>query len=387
MAGIDKIDKKVLITGGLGFIGLQLGRELISRGYEIVLLDNLSPQIHGVIPQVDLTLLNFSKIQLIRGDISDAVLLESLFAQISAIVHLAAETGTGQSMYQIAHYNKVNTQGTAVLLDVLANKKHTVKKVILASSRAIYGEGPYLNEQTGQLEYPGARSAEALSRQQWEPLSKSGQPLSVIATSENTPPRPASIYAATKYAQEDLVRIACTSLGISYTILRFQNVYGNGQSLNNPYTGILSVFSTRIRKGLPLPIFEDGKESRDFVHVRDVTKAIRLSLESPRADNQIFNVGSGVPTSILEIAQKLVAAFNGSSNIQVTGQYRLGDIRHCYADLTRIREQLNYEPEVSLEQGIAEFAAWVLSQPLPEDQLDKANRELKERNLMGKAHA
>jgi dTDP-L-rhamnose 4-epimerase len=376
-------DKKVLITGGLGSIGLQLGQELISQGYDVVLLDNLSPQVHGVISQIDSSTLNSSKTQVIRGDIKDTSLLESLLTQVSAIIHLAAETGTGQSMYQIAHYNEVNTQGTAILLDILANKKHFVNKVILASSRSIYGEGAYRNEQTGQVEYPEARSAEALSSQQWEPLSSSGRPLSVIATPENSPPHPASIYAATKYAQEDLVRIACSALNMPYTILRFQNVYGDGQSLNNPYTGILSIFSTRIRKGLALPIFEDGKESRDFVHVRDVARATKLSLGNDQAHNQVFNVGSGIPTSILEIARKLNAAFNGSSEIQATGQYRLGDIRHCYADLNRINQQLKYEPEVSLEQGLSEFSQWVLSQPLPEDGLEQANQELAARNLMG----
>jgi dTDP-L-rhamnose 4-epimerase len=208
--------------------------------------------------------------------------------------------------------------------------------------------------------------------------------LRAVATHETCPPRPASIYAATKYAQEDLVRIACSSIGIGYTILRFQNVYGSGQSLNNPYTGILSIFSTRIRKGLPLPIFEDGKETRDFVHVRDVVKVIQLSLELEGADDQTFNVGSGVPTSILEIAQKLVTAFNGSSEIQITGQYRLGDIRHCYADLSYIAQRLQYKPEISLEQGLSEFAEWVATQPLPEDKLEQANKELEQRNLMGK---
>ncbi len=373
----------ILITGGLGFIGLNTTEQLISLGYNIILLDNLSPQIHGAIPQIESTVLNSPNVQVIRGDAGDATLLESLLGQVSAVIHLAAETGTGQSMYQIARYNQVNTQGTAVLLDVLANKKHSVTKVILASSRSIYGEGAYKNVQNGKLEFPAARSAEALAAHQWEPISKTGDMLQMVATPEESLPSPASIYAATKYAQEDLVRIACSSLGIGFTILRFQNVYGNGQSLNNPYTGILSIFSTRIRKGLPLPIFEDGQESRDFVHVRDIAKAIVLCLKKPQADGQVFNVGSGIPTSILQIANQLVIAFNGASEIHTTAQYRLGDIRHCYADLTKINTFLNYTPEVSLEQGLHEFAQWVSNQPLPEDKLELANQELKERRLMG----
>ncbi|MDX2006526.1 MAG: GDP-mannose 4,6-dehydratase [Meiothermus sp.] len=373
----------ILITGGLGFIGLELAKTLVTGGYRVVLFDNLSPQIHGAIPQVQNPLFDRPNIHVVRGSINDHDTLEPLLQKVSAVVHLAAETGTGQSMYQIAHYNQINTQGTAVLLDILANKPHSVKKVVLASSRSIYGEGAYKNLQTGSLEFPPARSQEALFAHQWEPVGTTGQPLQAVATPEDTPPRPASIYAATKYAQEDLVRIACGSLGIGYTVLRFQNVYGNGQSLNNPYTGILSIFSTRIRKGLMLPIFEDGKETRDFVHVRDVVSAIRLSLESDRANGQTFNVGSGIPTSVFDVARLLVRALKGTSEIRTTGQYRLGDIRHCYADLTRIRERLGFQPEVSLEQGIDEFAGWVLTQTLPEDRLEQANRELIERKLMG----
>jgi dTDP-L-rhamnose 4-epimerase len=373
----------ILITGGLGFIGLALTKDLLEQNYSVILLDNLSPQIHGTIPNLASSIFEHPNVQVVRGSITEASLITSLLEQASVIIHLAAETGTGQSMYQIAHYNQVNSQGTAVLLDILANQNHSIKKIILASSRSIYGEGAYFNDELGAMEFPAARSAEALANHQWEPLGISGQPLRAVATPESCPPRPASIYAATKYAQEDLVRIACGVLGIPYTILRFQNVYGNGQSLNNPYTGILSIFSTRIRKGLPLPIFEDGKESRDFVHVRDIARAIRLSLESDRANGYIFNVGSGIPTSVFEVAHQLNEAFHGTSDIHITGQYRLGDIRHGYADLSSISECLGYTPEIPLKQGLAEFAQWVLSQPLPEDKLEQANRELAKRKLMG----
>lgn len=373
----------ILITGGLGFIGLNTTEQLIARGHKVVLLDNLSPQIHGTIPQIESSVLNSPNVQIIRGDAGDATLLESLLGQVSAVIHLAAETGTGQSMYQIARYNHVNTQGTAVLLDLLANKKHSVAKVILASSRSIYGEGAYFCTNCQQTKYPKPRTAEALSKFQWEMnCPNCGQEMKPVSTPENAPPQPASIYAATKYAQEDLVRIACGALGIGYTILRFQNVYGAGQSLNNPYTGILSIFSTRIRKGLNLPIFEDGLESRDFVHVSDIAKAIYMSLESDRANGQTFNVGSGIQSSILEVAQKLISAFNKNSEIIVTGQYRLGDIRHCYADLKHIKDALGFTPQVLLDEGLNQFATWVLGQVLPEDLSEKANTELRDRKLM-----
>jgi dTDP-L-rhamnose 4-epimerase len=374
---------KILITGGLGFIGLNTTEKLIAQGHSVILLDNLSPQIHGAIPHFDSSVLNSSNVQVIRGDAGDATLLESLLEQVSAVIHLAAETGTGQSMYQIAHYNQVNTQGTAVLLDVLANKKHSVTKVILASSRSIYGEGAYFCTNCQQTKYPKPRTSEALSEFHWEMHCPTcNQAMKPIPTPENAPPQPASIYAATKYAQEDLVRIACNALGIGFTILRFQNVYGSGQSLNNPYTGILSIFSTRIRKGFNLPIFEDGLESRDFIHVSDIAQAIQMSLEADRANGQTFNVGSGIQSGVLEVAQKLTHAFNATTEIITTSQYRLGDIRHCYADLKLIKDTLGFSPKVILEEGLSQFATWVLSQPLPEDLSEKANIELRNRKLM-----
>lgn len=379
----ESLTMDILITGGLGFIGLNTTEQLIARGHKVVLLDNLSPQIHGAIPQIESSVLNSPNVQIIRGDAGDATLLESVLQEVSAVIHLAAETGTGQSMYQIARYNQVNTQGTAVLLDILANKKHSVTKVILASSRSIYGEGAYFCTNCEQTKYPKPRTAEALSKSQWEMnCPNCSQKMKPVPTPENAPPQPASIYAATKYAQEDLVRITCGALGIGYTILRFQNVYGAGQSLNNPYTGILSIFSTRIRKGLNLPIFEDGLESRDFIHVFDIAKAIYMSLESDHANGQTFNVGSGIQSSILEVAQKLVAAFNQNSEIIVTGQYRLGDIRHCYADLKLIKDALGFTPQVLLDEGLNQFATWVLGQVLPEDLSEKANAELRDRKLM-----
>lgn len=373
----------VLITGGLGFIGTNLAISICRvGGHKIRIFDNLSPQIHGVIPSVDNRLLGVDDIEIIRGDVCNQAAIFAAFAGIDAVVHLAAETGTAQSMYQIAHYNAVNSQATAQMLDFLANNPHSVKKMVLASSRSIYGEGAYECATHGQV-YPVARSAIQLQNQQWDPVCPiCADVIRAIPTPESARPSPASIYAATKYAQEDLIRIAGDSLGIKTAILRFQNVYGAGQSLNNPYTGILSIFSTRIRRGMSLPIFEDGAESRDFVHVQDVVQAIILALETDATNGGIFNVGSGEATTVLEIVNMLVDAFDGKIRPHVTGQYRLGDIRHCYADLSKIRKKLCFEPKISLKEGIAEFAAWVLSQPLPEDGLDKANEELKKRKMM-----
>jgi dTDP-L-rhamnose 4-epimerase len=370
----------VLITGGAGFIGSHLITKLLANGMRIRVLDSLSSQIHGSLPK-NLDWLGDNRIEFIRNSITSVADWGSVLDGVDTLVHLAAETGTAQSMYQIAHYNNVNSQATAQILDFLANQPHSVKKIVLASSRSIYGEGAYQCDTHGDI-YPTARSADQLAKQQWDPLCPICQsPIQPIATPEFARPSPASIYAATKYAQEDLIRITGDSLKISTAILRFQNVYGAGQSLNNPYTGILSIFSTRIRRGMSLPIFEDGAESRDFVHVSDVIQAITLAIEKDMGSST-FNVGSGAATSVLAIANLLVDAFDGKVRPHVTGQYRLGDIRHCFADLTQIKEKLGFEPKVSLEQGINEFSEWVLSQPLPEDGLDRANEELKKRKMM-----
>jgi dTDP-L-rhamnose 4-epimerase len=372
----------VCVTGGLGFIGSHLTQDLRSQGYAVRIMDNLSPQIHGHLPSVDGGLTKDPGIQVTRADLVVTEEIEAFLEGADYLVHLAAETGTAQSMYEIAKYNVVNSQGTARLLDRLVNAKHSIRKVVLASSRSIYGEGAYRCERCGVVT-PLSRSAKALAASRWEPDCPACHgPIVLLATPETSRPAPASIYAATKLAQEDLVRIACGSSGIPHAILRFQNVYGEGQSLKNPYTGILSIFSTRIRRGMDLPIFEDGLESRDFVHVQDVVRAVRLCLESEAVVDQVFNVGSGVPTPVLEVARMLIREFQGSVTTKITGQYRLGDIRHCYADISALRSATGFQPEVGLEEGLATFAAWVSSQPLPDDGLDRANQVLIEKGLM-----
>jgi dTDP-L-rhamnose 4-epimerase len=233
------------------------------------------------------------------------------------------------------------------------------------------------------LIYPSSRSVDQLKQQQWEPdCPYCGSALQRAATPENALTSPVSIYAATKCAQENIVRIACEAMGIDSIIMRFQNVYGEGQSLRNPYTGILSIFSTRIRRGLSLPIFEDGKESRDFIHVSDIVRALAMMLDKDVPKASVYNVGSGRPTTVMELAEALVEKLGGRVRPHVSGEFRLGDIRHCFADLTRIRAELGFEPSVSLDVGLSQFVQWVDGQPLPQDGLDRANNELRERGLM-----
>jgi dTDP-L-rhamnose 4-epimerase len=380
--------QKVLITGGLGFIGLTLARTLVRRGMTVRLLDNLSPQIHGLDPQLELgALLDQHHVDVMRGDVCQRRDWVLALRDVSSVVHLAAETGTGQSMYRIADYTSTNVLGTALLLDVLTNDRHGVKKLVLASSRSVYGEGAYHCAGCGQV-YPPMRSLGGLHASQWEPLCPccSG-PVQPVATPETARTSPASVYAATKLAQEDLVRIVANALGIPFLVFRLQNVYGEGQSLNNPYTGILSIFSNRIRQGKEIVLFEDGQESRDFVHVSDVAEAMALGLTSDGGDGLTMNVGSGVQVSVEMIARSLKRQFNDSSApVVVSGQYRLGDIRHNYADMSAIRQYLAFSPEVRLEEGMARFVRWVKTQPIiqngAEDGLDRANRELIERGLM-----
>ena len=379
------MNKTILITGGAGFIGSHLTSALVAAGHNVRILDTLNPQIHGALPAGLDWLDGNTNIEFIRGSVTNRAALTAALKGVQSIVHLASETGTGQSMYQIARYSDENVQGTAMLMDILATEPELeVTRVLLSSSRSIYGEGAYIRPSDGVPLTPDARSAAALKAHIWEPVCpETGEILDLAATREDDRTAPSSIYAATKLMQEDLVRITCDSLGLGYGILRLQNVYGEGQSLNNPYTGILSIFSTRIRRGLELPIFEDGQESRDFVHVSDVATAFCAALDRSEAPNQAINVGSGYKTPVIDIAAALSRAFGTEPNLVVTEQYRLGDIRHNYADTTRLAQLLNAAPQIGIEDGLRRFAAWVSTQALPEDRLDAANAELKTRNMMG----
>ena len=374
---------KVLITGGAGFIGREVARQAVQRGSRALLFDNLSPQIHGALPEVAaLESLRASGVEICRGDVLRSADWDAALDEADAVIHLAAETGTAQSMYEISRYTDTNVGGTAILLNHLANQRHGVRKLILASSRSVYGEGAYHCGQCG-IVYPPARSEAMFRAGQWQPACPLCQgAVAATATEETAKPSPASIYAATKLAQEDLVRVGAGALGIPFVIFRLQNVYGEGQSLKNPYTGILSIFSNQLRCGKTIHLYEDGQESRDFVHVSDVARAVLAALASDRGDGHILNVGSGRPTTVEQIAEMLRERFAVAERPVITGEYRLGDIRHGYADLTRIRALLELAPEISLDEGLTRFVAWVKTQPAEPDRLDRATEELVKRGLM-----
>jgi dTDP-L-rhamnose 4-epimerase len=370
---------KILVTGGAGFIGSWLVESLVGAGHETIVLDNLSPQIHGALPQTYAPWLKTGQVEFIRADVRDQQTMDGVLARVEAVVHLAAETGTGQSMYQIAHYYDVNQQATAAMFESIGTKHRHIQRVILASSRSIYGEGAYkLND---QIVVAATRDANRLKAGKFEPIGPKGETLQLVATPEDISPSPASVYAATKLANETLGSIFADAYCTSVIALRFQNVYGERQSLRNPYTGILSIFSNRMRQALPINIFEDGLESRDFVHVSDVVRAISLALEKPLKGFHALNVGSGVPSSVMSVAETLKNLLGSSSTLRVSGDFRAGDIRHCYADLSRAREALGYEPTITISDGLGRFCRWVQSQDILIDRSDKAMSELKKFGL------
>jgi dTDP-L-rhamnose 4-epimerase len=384
--GEDRMKKdKLLITGGLGFIGMEVAKLLVAKKQRVLLFDNLSPQIHGSVPNLSsLSLLKSGCVEVFRGDVCKASDWGGVLANVGCVIHLAAETGTAQSMYEISRYTETNVGGTALLLNYLANNKHNVAKVILASSRSVYGEGAYRCTRCG-LVFPSMRTEEMFRCKRWQPECPTCEgAIAETATCEDAKTAPASIYAATKLAQEDLVRIAGRTLGIPTVIFRFQNVYGEGQSLKNPYTGILSIFSNQFRLGKTVNLYEDGQESRDFVHVSDVARAVVLAITGHGANGSTLNVGSGQPTTVEKIALLLSERLGGGALPIISGQYRMGDIRHGYAETTAIHKQLGFAPEISLEQGLDRFVAWVKQQPVEPDRLDVATQELVSRGLMEK---
>lgn len=373
----------VLISGGAGFIGSNLALKLLDKGYGVKVLDNLNPQIHGADPGQSYTYnLIKDKVDFLKGNVNNQLDWENALQDIDVVVHLAAETGTGQSMYEVQKYVSSNIGGTALLLQVLSKKDHPIKKLIVASSRAIYGEGKYECSEHG-IVYPVARIEADMSQGDFEakcPICH--QTVDLLPTDEASELHPTSVYGFTKQAQEQLCRLVGGSIGLPVVAYRFQNVYGPGQSLKNPYTGILSIFSTRIKNKGDLNIFEDGLESRDFVYIDDITDAIVLGLEQESANNKTFNVGSGEKTDVLTVANTLKAKYNATIKIEVTGNYRLGDIRHNLADLTLIKAQLGYEPKVNFKEGISRFVDWVEHQVVEPDNFEDSIKELKQKGLM-----
>ena len=374
----------VLVTGGAGFIGCALVRKLVARGCSVRVLDNLSPQIHGTDASPPAWFAD-SGVDFILGSVTDRATWEKALDGVRVVAHLAAETGTGQSMYEIERYNAVNSHGTALLLDVLAQQQlRSVARIVLTSSRSVYGEGRYECRSCGSgPAFPGTRSANALAAGLWDPrCDVCACALTAMPTLESDPLQPASIYAATKLAQEHLVAIGAAAMGINHLIFRLQNVYGEGQSLNNPYTGILSIFTTKLRHGLHLPLFEDGEESRDFVHVEDVAETLARAVVAQTLPDAIMNVGAGVGTSVREVAAGLSDCLGMPHDLRVTGEYRLGDIRHNFADIGKLEAILDYCPTIDLKEGLSRLVTWALNEALPEDGVEKANAELRERGMM-----
>lgn len=374
--------KNILVTGGAGFIGSNLVLKLLDRGYYITVLDNLSPQIHGKNPETESSLFKSikDKVKFIKGSVTDRENWEKALSNQDAIIHLAAETGTGQSMYQVHKYVDVNINGTALMLDVLVNGDYKIKKVIIASSRAIYGEGKYRSKELG-IVFPSHREEEDLNKGDFEVKYPNSSDLTLVATDEESKIHPSSVYGITKQNQEQMIMTVCPTLGIAAVAFRYQNVYGPGQSLKNPYTGILSIFSTQIKNGNGINIFEDGKESRDFVYIDDVVDATILGLEKEEANNQIFNVGTGTPTDVYTVAKQLIKNYRIEVPITISGNYRLGDIRHNFADITKISSMLNFVPKISFKQGLEKFTNWVNSQEIQEDYYQKSIEEMKVKGL------
>lgn len=372
---------KILITGGAGFIGSNLSLALVNRGHEVVVLDTLSPQIHGEQPEQSVLFSSIkNKVKFIKGSVTDNLKLQEAIQGVDVIVHYAAETGTGQSMYEIQRYVDVNIGGTARLLDILVNQKHQVKKVVIASSRSIYGEGKYRSAKYG-IVYPGHRNDNDLQQGKFEVSYLDDHNLELLATSEDAKIHPSSVYGITKQNQEQMIMTVCPTIGIAPVAFRYQNVYGPGQSLSNPYTGILSIFSTQIRNNKPINIFEDGLESRDFVFIDDVVNATVLGIELDEANGEVFNVGSGVATTVSTVAKTLINKLGQDVDVNVTGNYRLGDIRHNLADLTHIKNKLGFNPQYNFESGIAAFANWVTQQEIKASNYEQSINEMKARGL------
>lgn len=378
---------KVLITGGAGFIGARLCEMLAQRGAEVTVFDNLSPQVHGAEGRDSSpTFLRAAAVaRVVDGDVRDAEALAAAVPGHDVVVHLAAETGTAQSMYAQQHYVDVNVTGTVNLLRAVSEAgQDSIRRIVVASTRAIYGEGQYDDE--GRVICANPRDPARLAQGDFGVYSpRTGRPISPRPTAEDSLPKPSSTYAITKLAQEQLILTYAQTSGIEVAALRLQNVYGPGQSLKNPYTGLLSVFSTRILNEKPVMIFEDGQSTRDFVFIDDVANALALAALSDASGLGIVNIGSGAATTILEATDMLMDGLGKRTDRQVTGAFRAGDIRHNFADISRAEALLRYRPQTSVAEGIASFASWVHTQPVSEDLFDRSIAELRARNLFGQS--
>lgn len=372
--------EKALITGGAGFIGSGIARKLLAVGYEVSILDSFTPQIHGNNAELPADLRG--TVRLFRGDVRDVGLCERALQGQQVLVHLAAETGTGQSMYRIRHYTDVNIGATAGLMELLLTGKYPIQNVVVASSRAVYGEGAARCPEHGRV-YPGARSKEVMEKGDFEPQCPyCGHATTTAPTPEDAPLRPLSLYGLTKQVQEQMVLMYATTLGINGFALRYQNVYGPGQSLRNPYTGILAIFCNQARAHAPIFIFEDGQESRDFVYVDDVVEVTCRCIEAPAQRPVALNVGTGIAVTVSEAARRTIAHFSSSSKMTTTGAFREGDIRHSCASIEKLRTVLGFVPGRRFEDGLPEFLVWAGNQGVEPCNYEQSLTEMRELGLM-----
>lgn len=377
--------KNILITGGAGFIGSEIVKQLYkSREWNITVIDSMTEQIHGkdwknsyLLKQIH------DKCTFVKGNVADINILLPLIKEAEYIIHLAAETGTGQSMYQINQYNETNVMGTSNILQAISSlgKKCRVKKIVLSSSRSVYGEGKYECEKCGVV-YPNSRTREKMLNGDFNMYCPScGKKLNLVKTTEDSIIKPASLYAFTKYAQEMMLHTMCPALGVDYTVFRFQNVYGIGQSLKNPYTGILSIFSSLMLENKPINVFENGLESRDFINVVDIARGVIASLDNEKSNGEAINLGSGVGTSVNEITEILKKAYQSNSEINITGDFRLGDIAHNVADVSKAERILGFKVTVGLEEGLTQFCNWVKGQNHDNSGYEKSLSEMEKAGM------
>ena len=371
--------KHVLITGGAGFIGSHLADALLTAGTKVRALDALVPQVHGQGRRRPSYL--HREVELVAGDAGDPSVVARCLKNVDAVVHFAAAVGVGQSMYEIASYVASNTQATANLLQVLSRKKHTVRKLIVASSMSIYGEGAYRCARCGPLA-SAFREDARLTAKQWDMVCPScGAPAAAVPTPETKALEPSSIYAITKRDQEEMCLCVGRAYGLPTVALRFFNVYGERQALSNPYTGVAAIFAARILNGEPPLIYEDGRQSRDFVHVSDIVQAVLLAIRKPDADYQALNVGTGRATTVNDVAVVLAKSLGRAIQPRILKTFRAGDIRHCVADISKITDTLGYRPHVSFEEGMVRLTAWLSSQK-PKDRTARAASQLTARGLV-----